>query len=89
MNKVQKINSAEKVILHQWLQGLLFSLYACNAGPVDGTDISLSVVDISTELSFPLNLSPERLMEGNSEEKHALDHFEALSLTFLKTNRVV
>ena len=41
LNKVQKINSAYKDSLHQWLQGVLFALYTWNAGPVDETDIAL------------------------------------------------
>ena len=31
LNKVQKIKSADKVRLHQWLQGVFFALYAWNA----------------------------------------------------------
>ena len=40
LNKINMINSADKGGLHQWLQGVLFALYAWNAGPVDGTDIA-------------------------------------------------
>ena len=39
LKKVQKINSAHKVSLHQLLQGVCFPLYAWNAIPVDGTGI--------------------------------------------------
>ena len=46
LNKVQKINSSDKGKLHQWFQGVLFTLYACNAVPVDGTDIARSVLAI-------------------------------------------
>ena len=34
LNKFQKINSADKVSLHQWMQGAFFALYAFNIGPV-------------------------------------------------------
>ena len=40
LNKEQKINSADKVSLQQWLQGVFFALHAWNAVPVDGTEIS-------------------------------------------------
>ena len=40
LKKVQKINSTDKESLHQWLQGVLFALYACDSDPVDGTDIT-------------------------------------------------
>ena len=56
LNKVNKINSADKVRLHQWLQGVLFALYDWNAGPVDGTDIYRSVLDIGRELPFTIDL---------------------------------
>ena len=46
LNKVQNINSADKGSLHQWLKGVLLALYAWNSGPVDRTDIVLSVVAI-------------------------------------------
>jgi len=39
LNKVQKINTANKQSYHQWIQGILFALYAWNAGPIVGTDI--------------------------------------------------
>ena len=40
LNKVQDKYSADMDSLHQWLQGVFYTLYAWNAGPVDGTNIS-------------------------------------------------
>ena len=40
LNKVQKINSADKCSPHQWFPGVFFTLYYWNSGPVDGTFIS-------------------------------------------------
>ena len=40
LNKLHKINSADKGSFHQWLQGIFFALYAWNSGSVDGTNIS-------------------------------------------------
>ena len=79
LNKVQMINSAEKVILHQCLQGVLFALYAWNLGPVHGTDIAQSVVDIVRAFKFTFYISPEMLREANTEVQQALDHFETAS----------
>ena len=79
MNKVHKINSEDQGSLHQWLQGVSFSLYACNAFQVDGTDIALSVVAIGREFPFPIEISPASSREGNSERQQALYHFEAAS----------
>ena len=68
LNKVQKINSADKVILHQWLHGVLFALYAWNAGPVDWTDITYSVVSIDREFPYPIDLSPQSSMDVNHKD---------------------
>ena len=46
LNKVQKTTSSDKGILHQLSQGVLFALYAWNAGLVDRTDIAQSLVAI-------------------------------------------
>ena len=40
LNKLQKINSAYKGGLHQWLQGIFFVLYAWNSGLVNRFEIS-------------------------------------------------
>ena len=58
LKKLQKINSEDKGILHQWLQVLSFELYTCNVGLVDGTDIARSVVAIGRESPFTIYLSP-------------------------------
>ena len=76
LNKVHKIHSVDKGSLHQWLQGVLFALYAWNAGPVDGTNISQSVVAIGREFPFPIDLSPSSSRLGTSEGQQSLDHFE-------------
>ena len=67
LKKLQKINSTDKGSHHQWLQGVLFSLYTCNVIPVDGTYISLSVVSIGREFPFTIGLSPAISREVNSE----------------------
>ena len=35
LKKLQKINPVYKGRLHQWLPGVLFSLYSWNVGPID------------------------------------------------------
>ena len=66
LNKLHKVNSADKGILHQWLRGVLFALYAWNIGPVDGTDVDQSVVAIGREFPFPVDLSPASSREATS-----------------------
>ena len=63
LNKVQKINSADKVSLYQWWQGLF--LCACNLGPVDRNDIDRPLVAIGIESPFTIDPSPSRSGEGN------------------------
>ena len=79
LNKVQRLNTAAKESLHQWIQGTLFAVYAWNAGPIDGTDIGRSFAALGRDFPFPIDLAlnppPVRLpIEGNE----ALDHVDAL-----------
>ena len=46
LNKVEQINMADKGSFQQWWQGVMFSLYAWNVAPIDGTDICHSFVVI-------------------------------------------
>ena len=79
MNKVQKINLSDKGSLNQYLQGLLFTLCAWNAGSGYGTDITWSVLSIGIELPFLIFLSPEMSEKGTSQVHQDMDHFEAAS----------
>ena len=84
--KVKKINSAEKVSLHQWLLLVFFSLCDWNPGPVDETDIDRSVVDMRREFPFQIDLSPSTLRVRTSEGQKYLDNFDTalpLMLIFL------
>ena len=83
LNKVQKINSAGKISLHQWLQGIFFVLYGWIAGQVEGTDIYQSVLAIGRELPFTIDLSPAMVREGNSGLQKSLDHNGGASPLFL------
>ena len=76
MKFLQKINEADKVSLHKWLQRVFFTLYDWNAGPVRGNNMSLSVVAIDRELPSPIDISPENSRKGTSEVQQHLDHFE-------------
>ena len=60
LNKANKINSAEKVSLRHWLQGVFSALCDWNEVPVDGTDVAQSVVDIGRYLPLPIDLSSAR-----------------------------
>ena len=69
LNKVQKINMADKGSFHQWIQGVMFALYGWNAAPIDGMDVSWSFVAVGREFPFPIDMSSETeareaLMEG-------------------------
>jgi hypothetical protein len=78
LNKVQRINTANKDSMHQWKQGTLFALYAWNAAPIDGTDIPRSYVALGRAFPFPIDLAtdtrPRRIPD---EGQDALDHADA------------
>ena len=80
LNKVQTINTADKQSFHQWHQGVMFALYAWNAGPIDGTDIPRSVAAIGREFPFPIDLTNGATpRDGISEGQSAMDHCDAAS----------
>ena len=56
MNNVQKINSADKGSVNQWLQGVFFALYDWNSGPVDRIDIGTALVAIGRELLLTIDI---------------------------------
>ena len=60
LNNPHKINSGDKGSFLQWLKLVFFDLYVCNSGPLNVTCISQSVLAISREFPFLINLSPSR-----------------------------
>jgi hypothetical protein len=79
LKKVQGINTATTMSMHQWKQGTLFALYAWNAGPIDGTDITRSYAALGRSFPFPIDLAtiPPPLRAPNIEGQDALDHVNA------------
>ena len=67
LNKVERINTADTASMVRWKQGVLFSLYAWNAEPIDGTDIPRSVIAIGREIPFPIDLLPPLPRDGAAE----------------------
>ena len=89
LNKVQRINTADKGSWFQFRQGALFSLYAWNAAPMDGTDICRALVAVGREFPFPIDLSPAIPRDGVAESHQALDHFEAASPLLYKQRQLL
>jgi hypothetical protein len=77
LNKVQRINTADVASMFRWKQGALFALYAWNASPIDGTDISRSIVAIGREFPFPIDIEPTINHEALTEGQPALDHLDS------------
>jgi len=79
LKKVQGINTATTMSMHQWKQGTLFALYAWNAGPIDGTDITRSYAALGRSFPFPIDLAtmPPPFRVPNTKGQDALDHVDA------------
>ena len=78
LNKVEWINMADKGSFQQWWQGVMFSLYAWNAAPINGTDICHSFVTIAQEFPFLVDLSSTTApQEALAEGQEALDHCDS------------
>jgi hypothetical protein len=57
----------------------LFSLYAWNVAPIDGTDLPRSLVAIGRDFPCPIDLSSATARDSATEGQAALDHFESAS----------
>ena len=80
LNKVKRINTADKGSFHQWLQGVMFAIYGWNVAPIDGTDLSWSFVAVGQEFPFPVDMSSEtEANEAVMEGQVTLDHCNAMS----------
>ena len=89
LNKVQRINTADTGNLFRWKQGVLFGLYAWNAAPIDGTDISRSSAAINRDFPFPIDLDEAVPRSDAPEGQQALDHFEAASPLLYKQRQIL
>jgi hypothetical protein len=79
LNKVESINSADVGSLFRWKQGVLFAIYAWNAGPIDGTDIPRSLAAVGRQFPFPIDITNASPRDSATEGQAALDHFDAAS----------
>ena len=71
---------AEKGSFQQWWQGVMFSLYAWNAAPINGTDICCSFVVIGWEFPFLVDMLSDTIpQETLAEGQEALDHCDLAS----------
>jgi hypothetical protein len=89
LNKVQRINNADVDSLFRWKQGVLFSLYAWNAAPIDATDLPRSLVAMGRDFPFPIDLSSATARDSASEGEAALDHFESASPLLYKQRQLL
>ena len=75
LNKALKITVADLQSTTAWWQTVLFSVYAWNASPIDGTDLIRSAVAIGREFLFPIDLefghNPTIREEGQSAVEYA------------------
>jgi hypothetical protein len=74
---VQRINTSDTGSLFRWKQGVLFALYAWNASPIDGTDISRSLVAIGREFPFPIDIEGAVHNNADRQRQSSLEHHEA------------
>jgi hypothetical protein len=79
LNKVQKIHRADCESPDQWTMGTLFSLYAWNASPIDGTNIIRSYAARGREFPFPIDVheAPHTNRDHSSFSQQAMEHIES------------
>ena len=80
----------DKGSFQQWWQGVMFSLYAWNVAPIDGTDICHSFVTIGWEFPFPVDLSSNTApQEALAEGQEVLDHCDLASPLLYKQQQLL
>jgi hypothetical protein len=63
--------------LTQWIHGTLFTFYAWNASPVDGTDIIQSFAAKGCAFPFPIDLDDTIPPIPSGEGQAALEHMSS------------
>jgi hypothetical protein len=56
LNKAETINTVDTNLYVQWKQGVVFTVYGWNAGPINGISIPRLVGAMGCEFAFPINL---------------------------------
>ena len=66
-------------MLVDWLKGMVFTIYAWNASPVDGTDVIRSYAAIGREFPFlvELNLEKTPAIPGENTAELVMEHIDS------------
>ena len=79
LNKCQQIHYANTETMEEWAKGIMFAVYAWNAGPINGTDIIQSFAAIGRE--FPLLIDIEEsvtsFVHKDKYKKQVINHMTA------------
>ena len=86
LNKALKITVADLRTASAWWQTVLFSVYAWNASPIDGTDIIRSSAAIGREFPFPIDISIGPNPTLPNEGQSAVEYVES-NLPLLRKQR--
>ena len=59
INKIQKIHRSNTETYQDWIKGIMLGLYAWNAAPIDGLDITRSFAAMGREFRLPIDMVDE------------------------------
>ena len=88
LNKALKITVADLRSVTAWWQTVLFSVYAWNASPIDGTDIIRSSAAVGREFPFPIDIEMGPTPRIRDEGQGAIEFVES-NLPLLRKQRVL
>ena len=91
LNKVQRIHATNCETFQEFAFGTVFAVYAWNAAPVDGTNITRSYAAIGREFPFPIDLEREPLVprEHHSQGEQTLQHITTAMPLFHKQQELL
>ena len=84
LNKVERIHAANCETVDEWIKGVHFAVYAWNAGPIDGTNVSRSYAAMGREFPFPVDvrLDPTPVVGTSAPAKLVWSTWKWLSLCY-------
>lgn len=91
LNKVQRIHATNCETFQDFAIGTIFAVYAWNAAPVDGTNITRGYAAIGRDFPFPIDIEREPIVEREAQNQgeQVLTHINAAFPMFHKQQELL
>lgn len=78
LNKVNRIHGLNCSTIDDWMKSVSFAVYAWNAAPVDGTNVTRSFAAIAREFPFPVEIAAttQKAAYSGSNGHYVVEHID-------------